>query len=137
MAKTAQKLKMDHAQLTKRISEFSLQDETTLIRNECREEILEKYSFLQKLDLALTKEKYLQDLNIDSEVDESLRNEINNHLDSLPQDASGEDKTNLLREVLSLDNQRLKRLVKRFELTEVVQLEQETAEVFSKQSQSV
>ena len=69
--------------------------------------------------------------------DESLRNEINNHLDSLPQDASGEDKANLLREVLSLDNQRLKRLVKRFELTEVVQLEQETAEVFSKQSQSV
>jgi len=118
LAKTAQKMKMDLDLLNARIEELGLEDETTVIRNGFKEEILDRNSFQQRLDLALTKEKYLQDLGIVEEVDGSLRRELDEQIGLVADGTAGNDAARMIREALSLDEERYRRLVKRFGLDE-------------------
>lgn len=118
LAKTAQKMKMDLALLNARIAELGLEDETTVIRNGFKEEVLERNSFQQRLDLALTKEKYLQDLGIVEEVDDSLRRELDEQIGRVAEGTAGDEAARMIREALSLDEERYRRLVKRFGLDE-------------------
>ncbi|MBW1807752.1 MAG: hypothetical protein JRJ87_06115 [Deltaproteobacteria bacterium] len=114
--KTAQKLKMTVEKLQPRIKELNLADEMEKIRIEFCEEILEQSSFAERLDLALTKDKYLIDLGIEDEVDASLRKELDELLSKL------DDKLNLEHAIcqeLSLDEERYQRLVKRFEIEQL------------------
>jgi hypothetical protein len=114
--KTAQKLKMTVEKLQPRIKELDLEDEMEKIRIGFCAEILEKSSFAERLDLALTKDKYLIDLGIEEEVDASLRKELDQLLAKL------DDKLNLEHAIcqeLALDEERYQRLVKRFELEQL------------------
>ena len=116
LGKTAQKMRMDVDQLKHRIDELGLEDETTKIRTGFREEILERASFNKRLDLALTREKYLKDLGIEQEVDESLKSELDEQIARLAGSEDLEKAKSTIREALSLDEERFHRLLKRFNL---------------------
>ena len=116
LGKTAQKMKMDVDRLKHRIDELGLEEETIKIRTGFREEILERASFNKRLDLALTREKYLKDLGVEQEVDESLKNELDNQIARLAGSDDLEKATNTIREALALDEERFQRLLKRFNL---------------------
>jgi len=116
LGKTAQKMKMDIDQLKHRIDELALENETTKIRTGFREEILERASFNKRLDLALTREKYLKDLGIEEEVDASLKKELDNQIARLTGSADLDQAKSSIREALSLDEERFHRLLKRFNL---------------------
>jgi hypothetical protein len=114
--KTAQKLKMPVETLQPRIKELDLEDEIEKVRIGFCEGILEQSSFAERLDLALTKDKYLIDLGIEEEVDASLRKELDELLSKF------DDKLNLEHAIckeLALDEERYQRLVKRFELEQL------------------
>jgi hypothetical protein len=116
LGKTAQKMKMDVDQLKHRIDELALESETTKIRTGFREEILEQASFNKRLDLALTREKYLKDLGIEREVDASLKKELDDQIARLVGSDDLDQAKSSIREALSLDEERLHRLLKRFNL---------------------
>ena len=116
LGKTAQKMKMDVDQLKHRIDELALESETTKIRTGFREEILERASFNRRLDLALTREKYLKDLGIEQEVDASLKRELDDQIARLAGSDDLDQAKNSIREALSLDEERFNRLLKRFDL---------------------
>ncbi|RME21882.1 MAG: hypothetical protein D6806_13855 [Deltaproteobacteria bacterium] len=116
LAKTAQKMKMTSEQLQERMDELGLAEEFTRIRNEFKEQILERSDLKQKLDLALTKEKYLADLGIDKEVDDSIRRELEAAMGRMAQGGSEEETQRFICEELSLDEQRYRRLVRRYGL---------------------
>ncbi len=116
VVKAAQKLKLDLEHLHERIEELDLKDEVARIRNEFREHVLEKTSFLERLDLALTREKYLKDLGIEDEVDSSLREELEQQIDLLEDGAGAEQAERSIRDALNLDDKRFRRLIRRFEL---------------------
>jgi hypothetical protein len=116
LGKTAQKMKMEVDKLKRRIDELDLEDETTRIRTGFREDILERASFNKRLDLALTREKYLKDLGIEQEVDTSLKKELDDQIARLAGSDDLDKATNAIREALSLDEERFQRLLKRFNL---------------------
>jgi hypothetical protein len=116
LGKTAQKMRMEVDKLKHRIDELDLEGETTRIRTGFREEILERASFTKKLDLALTREKYLKDLGIEQEVDESLRKELDDQIARLAGSSDLEKAKDSIREALALDEERFSRLLKRFNL---------------------
>jgi hypothetical protein len=116
LGKTAQKMKMEVDKLKRRIDELDLEDETTRIRTGFREDILERASFNKRLDLALTREKYLKDLGIEQEVDASLRKELDDQIARLAGSDDLDKATSAIREALSLDEERFQRLLKRFNL---------------------
>ncbi len=116
LGKTAQKMRMDLDKLKHRIDELELEAETTRIRTGFREEILERASFNKRLDLALTREKYLKDLGIEQEVDESLKKELNDQIARLAGTNNLDKAKNEIREALSLDEEHFQRLLKRFNL---------------------
>lgn len=116
LGKTAQKMKMDVDKLKHRIDELDLEGETSRIRTEFREEILERASFNKRLDLALTREKYLKDLGIEQEVDESLKKELDDQITRLAGSDDLEKARSSIREALSLDVEHFHRLLKRFNL---------------------
>jgi hypothetical protein len=116
LGKTAQKMKLDVDQLKHRIDELALESETTKIRTGFREEILERASFNKRLDLALTREKYLKDLGIEQEVDESLKKELNDQIARMSGSSDLDQAKTSIREALSLDEERFHRLLKRFDL---------------------
>jgi hypothetical protein len=118
LGKTAQRLRIEVDTLKARIDELGLQGDVSRIRNSFREQILEHQNFNQRLDLALTREKYLVDLGIEAEVDESLRRELNAQVDKLSADVSAADAGQTIRAALSLDEERFRRLVRRFGLAE-------------------
>ncbi|RLB59825.1 MAG: hypothetical protein DRI34_00655 [Deltaproteobacteria bacterium] len=113
LAKTAQKMKTTLEKLKERISELEIDEEVTRIRNEFKEEILEHSDFRQRLDLALTKEKYLVDLGIEEEVDASLKKELDAQLADLDTSDGNATRDSICR-ALSLDEERYQRLVRRF-----------------------
>ncbi|MBN2494383.1 MAG: hypothetical protein JXR96_07335 [Deltaproteobacteria bacterium] len=113
LAKTAQKMRLDIDQLKARIGELDLDDEVARIRNQFREEIMEQGSFRTRLDLALTKEKYLADLNILDEVDNSLQRELRAELGKLG-DCDEAHAEQQIRDTLDLDEQRYRRLIRRY-----------------------
>lgn len=116
LVKAAQKLKLDFEKLRERIEELELKDEVARIRNDFREHVLERSTFLERLDLALTREKYLKDLGIEKEVDLSLRDELEQQIELLEEDAGADQAERSIREALDLDDQRYRRLIRRFEL---------------------
>jgi hypothetical protein len=116
LGKTAQKMKMDVDQLKHRIDELALESETTRIRTGFREEILERASFNKRLDLALTREKYLKDLGIEQEVDASLKKELDDQIARLAGSDDLDEAKSSIREALSLDEERFHRLLRRFNL---------------------
>jgi hypothetical protein len=116
LGKTAQKMKMEVDKLKRRIDELDLEDETTRIRTGFREDILERASFNKRLDLALTREKYLKDLGIEQEVDASLKKELDDQIARLAGSDDLDKATSAIREALSLDEERFQRLLKRFNL---------------------
>ena len=116
MVKTAQKLKSDPDELRRRIEELHLQDEVARMRHEFREKVLEHSSFSERLDLALTKEKYLKDLGIENEVDASLRAEIDSQLERIGTIAAAAEADAAICQALGLDEQRYRRMVRRYEL---------------------
>lgn len=116
LGKTAQKMKMDVDKLKHRIDELALESETTKIRTGFREEILERASFNKRLDLALTREKYLKDLGIEQEVDVSLKKELDDQIARLAGSDDLDKAKNSIREALALDEERFHRLLKRFNL---------------------
>jgi hypothetical protein len=118
LGKTAQRLRIDVATLKSRVDELGLQGEVSRIRNGFREQILDHQNFNQRLDLALTREKYLEDLGIEDEVDESLRRELNEHVGKLSADVSPTAAGQTIRDALALDEERFRRLVRRFGLSE-------------------
>lgn len=118
LGKTAQRLRVGVDKLKARIDELGMQGEVSRIRNEFREQILEHQNFNQRLDLALTREKYLEDLGIEEEVDDSLRRELNSQVDKLGADTNVNDAGQTIRAALSLDEERFRRLVRRFGLAE-------------------
>lgn len=85
------------------------------IRNGFREEVLE-LAFPVRLDLALTREKYLKDLGIEAEVDTSLRDEIAQQLNKLVDGADLEAAGDAVQAALGLDDQRFRRMVRRYDL---------------------
>ncbi len=115
LAKTAQKMKWDIEKLNKRITQLNLEITTTKIRNDFKDEILSQTNFGQRLDLALTKEKYLEDLGIEQEIDASLKADLDQQMDQLGPPAMDEEGA-ALRAALALDEERFRRLVKRFGL---------------------
>lgn len=114
--KSAQKMKTNVEQLGKRIRELEMEQEAARIRNEFKDAILETSSFNERLTLALTKEKYLEDLGIVEEVDASLRRELTVQIDKLANGHDLETASDTIREALSLDEERFRRLLKRFDL---------------------
>ncbi len=120
MTKTAQKMKIDPQQLVTRVEELGLQDDVARVRNEFREQIME-HSFADRLDLALTREKYLKDLAIEEEVDESLRAEIQQQLDKLGSISDVARADRAIRDALALDEQRYSGMVRRYGLEEKLQ----------------
>jgi len=116
LAKTAQKLKMDPDQLKAKITELGLDAETSKIRAKFKEEVLGQTSFNERLDLALTREKYLSDLEIEKEVDDSLRRELDVQISQWTAGAISEAGAKAVREALSLDEEKFRRLLKRFGL---------------------
>ena len=116
LAKTAQKMKMTTQQLQERMDELGLAEEFTRIRNEFKEEILERSDLKHRLDLALTKEKYLADLGIDKEVDDSIRRELQEAIGRIGGALSDDSTQRLICDELSLDEQRYRRLVRRYGL---------------------
>jgi hypothetical protein len=116
MVKTAQKLKSDPDELQRRIEELHLQDEVARVRHEFREKVLEHSSFSERLDLALTKEKYLKDLGIEKEVDASLRAEIDSQLERIGPINAAAEADEAICQALGLDEQRYRRMVRRYEL---------------------
>ncbi len=117
LVKTAQKMKLGFDALQARIDELDLRDEVARIRNEFREEVLE-LAFSKRLDLALTREKYLKDLDIEAEVDASLRDEIEQQLAKLEVDTAPEAAGQIVKQALGLDQQRLRRMVRRYDLAD-------------------
>jgi hypothetical protein len=117
LVKTAQKMKLEMDALQTRIDELDLRDEVARIRNGFREEVLE-LAFSQRLDLALTREKYLKDLDIESEVDVSLRDEIERQLAKLEVDTEPAAAGEIVKQALGLDQQRLRRMVRRYDLAD-------------------
>ena len=115
LVKTAQKLKLDADQMQARIDELELHDDVARIRNDFRDDVLQMV-FSQRLDLALTREKYLKDLDIEAEVDTSLRDEIGAELAKLDEDAEPEAAGRAVQAALSLDDQRFRRMVRRYDL---------------------
>lgn len=115
LVKTSQKMKLTTDKLRQRIEELGLQDETTQIRNKFKDEVLERASFNERLNLALTREKYLEDLGIEKEVDESLRSEINEQFLRL-QDSGEQEKQEQICSLLSIDAEKYQRMLKRFGL---------------------
>jgi hypothetical protein len=115
LVKTSQKMKWSIDKLRQRIEELGLQDETTQIRNKFKDEVLEQSTFNERLNLALTREKYLEDLGIEEEVDESLRLEISEQFSRL-QDGDQQERQEQICRLLSIDNERYLRMVKRFGL---------------------
>ena len=79
--------------------------ETTKIRTGFREEILDRASFNMRLDLALTREKYLKDLGIEQEVDASLKRELDDQIARLAGSDDLDQATSSIREALSLDEE--------------------------------
>jgi len=128
MGKTAQKMKLSTKKLSSRIEELGLIEETLRIRNRFKEEILEKSSFSERLDLALTKEKYLEDLGIENEVDRSLRRELDEQLERLSLQQRENSKSAIC-EALSLDSARYRRLVRRFGLDDLEEKEDDKLSV--------
>jgi hypothetical protein len=118
LGKTAQRLRIDVATLKSRVDELGLQGEVSRIRNEFREQILDHQNFNQRLDLALTREKYLEDLGIEDEVDESLRRELNEQVGKLSNDVTRAAAGQTIRDALTLDEERFRRLARRFGLSE-------------------
>jgi len=118
--KTAQKMKMTVEKLNQVIQELGLEDVIAKIRLGFCEEILGQSSFAERLDLALTKDKYLIDLGIEDEVDASLRKELDELLSTL--DDNPDLEQSICKE-LSLDEERYQRLVKRFELEQLLGVE--------------
>jgi hypothetical protein len=118
LAKTAQKMKIDQELLKGRVDELSLQDEVAQVRNSFREEILEQVAFAERLDLALTKEKYLKDLDIEEEVDTSLQTEIQEQLTKLPPVSEVSEIDEVIQRALSLDEQHYRRMIRRYHLEE-------------------
>ncbi len=116
IVKAAQKLKLDIERFNERIEELDLKDEVARIRNDFREHVLEHTTFIEKLDLALTREKYLKDLGIENEVDSSLKEELEQQIELIEEGAGAEQAESSIREALGLDDQRYRRLVRRFEL---------------------
>jgi len=115
--KTAQKLKMTVEKLNQIIQELGLEDVIEKIRLGFCEEILGQSGFAERLELALTKDKYLIDLGIEEEVDASLRKELDELLSTLGDKLDTEQ---AICKELSLDEDRYKRLVKRFELEQLL-----------------
>jgi HAMP domain-containing protein len=118
LVKTAQKMKLTIEQLQQRVDELDLIDQVTQVRQTFREQILEHSSFSERLDLALTREKYLKDLDIESEVDASLRAELDGQLAKLADGAAPDETEAAIRSALALDEQRYRRLLRRFGLEE-------------------
>jgi chaperonin cofactor prefoldin len=116
LGKTAQTLKMEVDRLKARIQELGIDDAVARIRTDFRESVLEHGTFQERLDLALTREKYLEDLGIEAEVDASLRRDLEAQLARLAPGGSPEEAARLVREALDLDEERYRRLVKRFGL---------------------
>ncbi|HOX44128.1 MAG TPA: hypothetical protein PK668_11050 [Myxococcota bacterium] len=115
LTKTAQAMKLEPERLKARVTELHLEDEVARVRNQFREEIMERSGFSQRLELALTREKYLADLGILNEVDESLRREVRaalSQLGTVGPDARGQ----AIRTQFSLDDQAYRRLVRRYDL---------------------
>lgn len=73
-------------------------------------------SFNKRLDLALTREKYLKDLGIEQEVDASLKQELDDQIARLSGSDDLDQAKSSIREALSLDEERFNRLLKRFDL---------------------
>ncbi len=113
MVKAAQKMKLPFDQLRVRIADLKMDDEVERIRNGFRETIMEQSTFLERLDLALTREKYLVDLDIVEEVDKSLQKELVDKLATM-EDLDLQAKEQALRESFGLDEQRYRRLVRRY-----------------------
>ena len=116
MVKTAQKMKMPTDQLQGRIDELGLVDQVAQVRNEHREKILEGLSFSERLELALTREKYLKDLGIEAELDESLKAEIEIQLTRLGAETDMAEAEAAIQEALALDEQGYRRMVRRYDL---------------------
>ncbi len=113
LVKAAQKMKLPFDQLRVRIADLKMDDEVERIRNGFRETIMEQSTFLERLDLALTREKYLVDLDIVEEVDKSLQKELVEKLATL-EDLDLQAQEQALRESFGLDEQRYRRLVRRY-----------------------
>ncbi len=113
LVKAAQKMKLPFDQLRVRIADLKMDDEVERIRNGFRETIMEQSTFLERLDLALTREKYLVDLDIVEEVDKSLQKELVDKLATM-EDLDLQAKEQALRESFGLDEQRYRRLVRRY-----------------------
>ncbi|HUU00908.1 MAG TPA: hypothetical protein VM425_05635 [Myxococcota bacterium] len=115
LVKTSQKMKLTIDKLRRRIEELGLQEESTRIRNEFKDEVLEQATFNERLNLALTREKYLEDLGIEKEVDELLLTEISEQFSRL-QDGDEQEKQEQICRLLSIDSELYLRMVKRFGL---------------------
>ncbi len=116
LSKTAQAMKLEPEQLRARVADLHMEDEVARVRNRFREEIMERSAFPQRLDLALTREKYLADLGILAEVDDSLRREVRAALERLPAGIGQEERGRLIREGLNLGEQAYRRMVRRYDL---------------------
>jgi hypothetical protein len=114
--KTAQAVKLELPALKARITELGLDEGVAHIRNQFRETILDHSSFQERLDLALTREKYLEDLGVEEEVDASLRRELDAQMARLAPGLGGEEAVAAIRTALALDEERTRRLLKRFGL---------------------
>jgi hypothetical protein len=124
LAKTAQAMKVEPERLKSRITELQLEDEVARVRNGFREEVMERTPFAERLALALTREKYLTDLDIVTEVDASLQRELREELDRLPADPNAEARGQALRQKLGLEEQAYRRMVRRYGLAEELGLPQ-------------
>lgn len=120
--KTAQKLKIPSERFQSRVDDLGIQNEINRIRDEFRDEIISS-AFSKRLDLALTREKYLKDLDIETQVDQSLRDEIQEQIAKLDHD--GEQAAETIRLGLELDEQRLRRMIRRYHLEQQLNLPQE------------
>jgi chaperonin cofactor prefoldin len=115
LAKAAQQLKSDPERLQARLRELNLTEDINRIRAGFAEAVLSQ-SFAERLDLALTREKYLEDLGIEKEVDTSLRDDLARERDKLGGGATLLQAAESLRTSLGLDDERYRRMLRRFGL---------------------
>jgi hypothetical protein len=116
LTKTAQAMKLEPERLKARVADLHLEDDVARVRNQFREEIMERSAFGHRLELALTREKYLADLGILTEVDDSLRREVRAALAQLPGGTDLVARGQAIRAQFSLDEQAYRRLVRRYDL---------------------
>ncbi|NMB77293.1 MAG: hypothetical protein GYA21_19465 [Myxococcales bacterium] len=123
LAKAAQQLKSDPERLRARIQELKISEDITRIRASFSEAILSQATFKERLDLALTREKYLEDLGIENEVDASLKADLSREREKLGEGATLLQAAESLKTNLGLDEERYRRMLRRFGLAPEASME--------------